>query len=218
MNDQIKGSNSMVFVQPEQSIVGLYNKVHLFPLGEYVPWGLGWLAGRFKVPRNDLLSGDSGQKPFQIFKNNAVLNVGTVVCNEVLLSDVSRNWAPHAHILINPANTAWFSQGLFESQMLQIVRMRALEVGRPVLHITKTGRSALIASSGQVVDQLVEGQAATLNAQLVGAVGRTPYVMLGDWPILLLCLLSAVCGRCVGWLRERDRLCPSSVGVQNPCA
>ncbi len=80
MNDQFKGNNSMVLVKPGQSMVELYNKVHLFPLGEYVPWGLGWLAREFSAARNDLLSGNSGQKPFQIFKNNAVLKAGTVVC------------------------------------------------------------------------------------------------------------------------------------------
>ncbi len=204
MNDQFKGNNSMVLVKPGQSMVELYNKVHLFPLGEYVPWGLGWLAREFSAARNDLLSGNSGQKPFQIFKNNAVLNVGTVVCNEVLLSDVSRNWAPHADVLINPANTAWFSQTLLAPQVLQIVKMRALEVGRPMLHISKTGGSALISSSGQVVDQLVEGQVAVLNAQVVGARGLTPYVRVGDWPVVLLCVMILLLALLGGAKRVRD--------------
>lgn len=189
MNEQFKGNNSMVFVTPRQPTLGLYNKVHLFPLGEHVPWGLGWLAQWVTVPRNDLLSGDSSQKPFQIFKNKAELNLGTVVCHEVLLSDASRYWAPRADVLINPANTAWFSQNLFAPQMLQIVRMRALEVGRPILHVSKTGGSVLISSSGHVVGQRVEAQDAGLNAQVVGARGLTPYVRVGDWPVVLLCVV-----------------------------
>ncbi len=197
MNDQFKGSNSMVFVQPNQSRVEIYSKVHLFPLGEYVPWGLGWLANRLQASRNDLISGGLDQKPFQIFKNETLLKIGTVVCNEILLSDVSRHWAPNAHALINPANTAWFWQDVLAPQILQIARMRALEVGRPLLHISKTGGSALVSAKGEVMGLLTVGPSDVLDVQLLGAHGMTPYVWLGDWPVLVLCVLIvllAVCG------------------------
>ncbi len=204
MNDRFKGSNSLVFVKPHQYMVETYNKVHLFPLGEYVPFGLGWLAARLPAPGNDLIRGGHDQKPFQIFKNGTVLNVGSVVCNEILLSDVSRKWAPDAHILINPVNTSWFWQGVLAPQVLQIARMRALEVGRPILHISQTGGSAHISASGQVVNLLPAGQTDILNVQFVGALGVTPYVWVGDWPILLLCaliLLRALYGVRQGRLR-----------------
>ncbi len=73
-----------------------------------------------------------------------------------------------------------------------------------MLHISKTGGSALISSSGQVVDQLVEGQVAVLNAQVVGARGLTPYVRVGDWPVVLLCVMILLLALLGGAKRVRD--------------
>jgi apolipoprotein N-acyltransferase len=190
MNAQFKGSNSMLLLSPGVERLEKYNKVYLFPFGEYSPWGLDWLSKEFPSPRNDLISGHGNQKPFQVSKDGTILKIGTVMCNEILMSDVSRKWASDADVLINPANTAWFSQDIVIPQVLQISRMRALEVGRPVLHISNKGGSAVISSSGQILRALPMNQAGILNARVSGRKGETPYAKLGDWPILLFCFMS----------------------------
>jgi apolipoprotein N-acyltransferase len=201
MNAQFKGGNSMVLVKPGAEMIDQYNKVHLFPFGEYSPWGLGWLSKKFPSLRNNLDAGQFDQKPFNVVKGETLLKIGAVVCNEILLSDASRRWAPNVDVLINPANTSWFSKDVVIPQMLQIARMRALEVGRPVLHVSNMGGTAVISSSGQVIKSLGFNQKGALMADIQGETGLTAYVRLGDWPILLLCVGCAILGVCLRSIR-----------------
>jgi apolipoprotein N-acyltransferase len=194
MNAQFKGSNSMVLVKPGSEMIDQYNKIHLFPFGEYSPWGLGWLSKKFPSPRNDLDAGQFDQKPFNVVKGEILLKIGAVICNEILLSDASRKWAPDVDVLINPANTSWFSKDVVIPQVLQIARMRALEVGRAVLHVSNTGGTAVISSTGQVIQSLGFNQKGALMANIHSEIGLTPYVKLGDWPILLLCVVCVFFG------------------------
>jgi apolipoprotein N-acyltransferase len=193
MNAQFKGGNSMMLIKPGVNTIEQYNKVYLFPFGEYSPWGLGWLAKKFPSPRSDLLAGLPDQKPFHVLKDGNLLKIGMILCNEILLADASRKWASDVDILINPTNTVWFSPDVVIPQVLQIARMRALEVGRPVLHVSNAGGSAAISSSGQVMRSLGSNQEGTLTWRVSGEKGRTPYAVVGDYPILLLCFV------CMGW-------------------
>lgn len=187
---QSEGHNSMVHLGPGTNAVSHYDKIHLFPLGEYVPAVLGWINRGLSIPMQDLSAGAAVQAPFRIVQQHQVLDLGTMICNENMLSDEARRWAPTAHVLINPGNMAWFAGTLAIPQDLQITRMRALEVGRPILRVSNAGESALISASGALAKSLQAQEASSMTGTVTGQTGLTPYVRWGDWPIWAMCLLA----------------------------
>lgn len=191
-DSQGDGYNSMLHMAPGQTAVARYNKRHLFPFGEYTPSSLAWLSKGLAIPMQGLSPGTAKQAPFQVNKGQHTIRIGTLVCNENMLSDEARAWAPQVGLLINPGNMAWFDGTLAIAQNLQIARMRALEVGRPVLRIANTGESALILASGQVAQRLPAGVAGSLEGEIQGETGLTPYARWGDRPVWLLCLLCSL--------------------------
>ena len=189
---QGRGHNSMIHIQAGAVKVSQYDKIHLFPFGEYQPSGLRWLGPRFSVPLQNLSPGADKQEPFKIFRRGHIFNIGTLLCHENMLSDEARKWALQADILINPGNLGWFDGSLATAQNLQIARMRSLEVGRPMLRVANTGDTALISAAGVVMQQLPPDETASMQGRVRGETGLTPYVIYGDWPVYLMCALGLV--------------------------
>jgi apolipoprotein N-acyltransferase len=67
-----------------------------------------------------------------------------------------------------------------------LARLRSIETGIPTLRATNTGVTAVINSQGQVVYELPKFQQATLKTSVQAYSGKTPYVWLGDLPILII--------------------------------
>lgn len=185
---QSQGHNSMVHLQPQGTTVNRYDKRHLFPFGETTPYGLAWTTSNLAIPMQDLSPGAAVQPPFSLNQQTRTLGIGTLICNEIMLSDETRRWAPVASLLINPGNMAWFDDTLAIDQGQQVARMRALEVSRPILRVSNTGDTALILASGVVAQTLPVGTAANLEGQVTGQTDLTPYVRWGDGPVWALCL------------------------------
>jgi apolipoprotein N-acyltransferase len=185
-----EGHNSMVHMEPGETSTSRYDKIHLFPFGEYAPPGLAWITRSLEIPLQDLSGGAAAQPPFTLTKGQQTFGIGTVICNEIWLSDETRRWAPQANLLINPGNMAWFDGTLAIDHGGQITRMRALEVSRPILRVTNTGDTALILASGALAQALPLGQTASMTGTIHGQTGLTPFVRWGDWPVWVMCLLS----------------------------
>ncbi len=84
--------------------------------------------------------------------------------------------------------SAWFGDSLEAYQHLQIVRMRALETSRYLISTTNDGITALIDSRGRVVEALPRFRQGVLRVRLQPLQGATPYVLTGDYLLLLLAL------------------------------
>jgi apolipoprotein N-acyltransferase len=190
VGSQSEGHNSMVHLQPDETSTSRYDKIHLFPFGEYAPPGLAWITRSLAIPLQDLSGGAAAQPPFTLTKGQQTFGIGTVICNEIMLSDETRRWAPLASLLINPGNMAWFDGTLAIDHGGQIARMRALEVNRPILRVSNTGDTALIQASGALAQALPVGQTASMAGIIHGQTGLTPYVRWGDWPVWVMCLLT----------------------------
>jgi apolipoprotein N-acyltransferase len=190
VGSQAQGHNSMVHLQPHWPTASLYDKIHLFPFGEYTPKALGWITRDLAIPMQDLSAGEATQSAFTLAHRQRTLAIGTLICNENMISDEARRWAPLTNLLINPGNMAWFDGTLAIDQGQQITRMRALEVSRPILRVSNTGDTALISESGVLIHALPLGVATSMTGTITGQTGLTPYVRWGDWPVGALCLLS----------------------------
>jgi apolipoprotein N-acyltransferase len=95
---------------------------------------------------------------------------------------------PEATWLINVSNDAWFQDSTAPHQHLQIARMRALEVGRPMARATNTGVSALLDERGRIQARGPQFQATVIRGEVRPMRGLTPYARHGDWPVVGLVL------------------------------
>ena len=95
-------------------------------------------------------------------------------------------------VWVNMSNIAWFGDTVAVDQHLNISRMRALELQRPMLLATNTGATAIIDHRGRVQQQLAPFTQGVLSDTFEGRSGVTPYVYwagrLGLWPLVLTCL------------------------------
>jgi len=139
--------NSANLITPDGAFVGRYDKMHLVPFGEYVPFKkLFFFAG-------DLL-GEVGS--FDAGTHRTVLSTGghsygTFICYESIFGDEVRHLsAQGADVLINISNDGWYGDTSAPWQHLNMVRMRAIENHRWVLRSTNTGVTAAIDPYGRV--------------------------------------------------------------------
>ena len=143
------------------------------------------------IPLGDFRAGSTDQQSVAWQGQRLALNI----CYEDLFGEElaqrfkNRETAPTA--LVNVSNIAWFGDTLAVDQHLNISRMRALELGRPMLRATNTGATAIIDHQGRVTAQLPRFTRGSLVGQYEGRAGLTPYVRWvsawGLWPLWGLC-------------------------------
>jgi apolipoprotein N-acyltransferase len=179
-----------------------YEKVHLVPFGEFIPYGFHWVVSVLKIPLADFSRGSSTQAPLRV----AGQKVAVDICYEDAFGEEIIRALPEATLLVNISNLAWFGDSLAPHQHLQIEQMRALETGRTMLSAANTGLTAIVDFRGRVVAVLPAFTRSALTGTAQGRSGATPYVRWGNAPVLLLALLA--CG--VFALRYRKAAPPSA--------
>ena len=163
----------------------IYHKTHLVPFGEFIPPLFGWINNLIAIPLGDFSRGGPAQPPLAVAGQRVAVNV----CYEDAFGDEIGARAREATLLVNVSNVAWFGDSLAPSQHLQIARARAIETGRMHLAATNTGVTAAIDRDGAVLARLPSFTEGQLEVRAQGYTGATPYMRLGDWPIVVLCLL-----------------------------
>ncbi|HEY6096144.1 MAG TPA: apolipoprotein N-acyltransferase [Gallionellaceae bacterium] len=165
-----------------------YRKSHLVPFGEFIPLRpvLGWLINDvLHIPMGDLARGDRRQQVLQV----AGQKVAVDICYEDVFGEEIINYLPEASLLVNVTNDAWYGNSHAAMQHNQISQMRALETGRMMLRATNTGVTSVIGRDGRIRAMLPQHEVGTLNAEVQGYAGSTPYVRWGNAAVLGLILL-----------------------------
>lgn len=171
---------------------GLYYKQRLVPFGEYIPLE-AWLRGTipfFDMPMTSFTAGGPHQAPLEVQK----LKLGPMICYEIAYPDLVRKIAGQSDVLTTISNDGWFGGSIGPHQHFEMVRMRAKETGREVIRATNNGISAIIDSNGQVREHAPQFKRLVLRANVNARHGMTPYVVLGNTPVLFLCGLLLVTG------------------------
>ena len=165
-----------------------YRKSHLVPFGEFIPLRpvFGWLLDVLQIPLLDFSRGGPDQQPLKVAGQQVAVNI----CYEDAFGEEVIRQLPQATLLANFSNDAWFGRSIAPVQHLQISQMRALETGRYMLRATNTGVTAVINPRGEVLSRLPLFTTATLQYEVRGFTGATPYVIWGNYAVVLICVLA----------------------------
>jgi apolipoprotein N-acyltransferase len=187
-------TNSFFGVTPGSRELYRYDKHHLVPFGEFVPWGFHWFVQLMKIPLGDLARGKPVQHAFMV--RNQPVDVD--ICYEDIFGEeiarTLREAAVPAGVLVNASNLAWFGDTIALDQHLQMARMRTLETGRPLLAATNTGATAVIDAQGRVTARLPAYATGQIEAAVQGMTGRTPYISVGNALVLAASFLFIALG------------------------
>ncbi|MEV0173777.1 apolipoprotein N-acyltransferase [Streptomyces sp. NPDC050803] len=186
---------SSVLAGPDGLTGDRYDKMRLVPFGEYVPFRslLGWATSVGEAAGEDRRRGSAQV----VMDAGDGLRVGPMVCFESAFPDMSRHLVEDgAEVLIAQSATSTFQQSWAPEQHSSLAALRAAETGRPMVHATLTGVSAVYDARGQRVGPPLGTSASTAAVYDVPlADGTTPYVRFGDWTVqAALLVMAAWCG------------------------
>lgn len=191
----VDGATNSVFVLgPGGRLIGRYDKAHLVPYGEYLPFRpLLSAIGLSRLAPGDL-DFAAGPGPQTVQLPNRWGKVGFQLCYEIIFSGevVDRNNRPD--FIFNPSNDAWFGRW-GPPQHLAQARLRATEEGVPVIRSTPTGISAVIDRIGIVRRSIGWNQADSILEALPSSGPPTLFARLGNLiPLTLgfLLLIAAI--------------------------
>ncbi len=170
--------NSAAWISPSGDWVTRYDKNHLVPFGEYLPFptlfsfagGLTKEVGEFRHgdTRAPLAGGDE--------------RLGVFICYESIFPDEVRQFADQgAEVLVNISNDGWYGDSGAYAQHLNQTRMRAVENNRWLLSATDTGVTASIDPLGRVTARIPRKERMTLVAPYALTSVTTFYTRHGDW-------------------------------------
>jgi apolipoprotein N-acyltransferase len=160
-------------------VVDRYDKVHLVPFGEYVPWRdrLSWFKALEQIPVDRVPGGEIATVAL-----DDVPRFGTPICFENAFPALPRRFVQDgATFLVVPVNNASYGFTAASEQHLQMSRIRAVETGRWVVNAAVSGVSAFIDTQGAVQSRQELFETGVLRASIPTSTAQTLYVRAGDW-------------------------------------
>ncbi|MFB3917644.1 MAG: apolipoprotein N-acyltransferase [Terriglobales bacterium] len=198
--------NSAALITPHGDWAARYDKIHLVPFGEYVPFK--WLFGFARSLTGAVGNFIPGTKRnvFDLGRYQA----GVFICYESIFPGEVRQFAANgAQLFINISNDGWFGESGAPGQHLNMARMRAVENHRWLLRSTNTGITAVIDPYGRIVARAPRNVRVTLDASFGVVSGTTFYTRHGDWFAWLCAIICIAALVAAGVQRWRMRQAPS---------
>ena len=183
--------NSIYAIDHNGAIPAIYDKVHLVPFGEYLPFakileGLGLQA--ITEQRGGFLSGDR----HRIFAVPGAPSMLPLICYEVIFPGEITASRARPGWIVNVTNDGWFGISSGPYQHFQQARVTAIEEGLPVARAANTGISAVIDPLGRVLNSLPLGTEGVLDAPLPRPISAPPFTRLGDAPAVIMVVLALI--------------------------
>jgi apolipoprotein N-acyltransferase len=179
--------NSAEVIRQDGHFAGRYDKIHLVPFGEYVPFRKLLFFVR-KITQNLPDTGNgSERKTFTISSRR----YGVFICYESVFGDEIREFVRNgAEVLVNISDDGWYGDTSAPWQHLNMARMRAIENRRWILRDANNGVTASIDPYGTVRQSIPRHQVDALPAQYGYSSELTFYTIHGDWLPALCAILS----------------------------
>src|ERR1700733_8774890 len=180
--------NSAALVSPSGDWTARYDKVHLVPFGEYLPFPkLFAFAGGLTKEVGEFSSGES-RAPLDA----GSARLGVFICYESVFPGEVRQFADEgAEVFVNLSNDGWYGDSGAYAQHLNQTRVRAIENDRWILSATNTGVTASIDPYGRTVARLPRKERDALVAPYALTSVTTFYTRHGDWFAWLCAIISA---------------------------
>lgn len=177
--------NSIYVIDHDGSVLSVYDKLHLVPFGEYLPFQ-DWME---KLGFVQLTKVQGGFIPGTRRRTMEIPNAPRalpLICYEVAFPGSIATRDDRPGWIVNLTNDGWFGISTGPYQHLQQARLRAIEEGLPLVRAANTGISAVIDPSGRIVARLGLGIEGVLDAALPTALPPTVYAQLGDIPAAVI--------------------------------
>ena len=179
--------NSAYLLSGTGETLSRYDKIHLVPFGEFVPFR----TVLFFIEKLVIMIGDFGRGTEATVMENAGNKVGISICYELIFPDLIRQSVKNgANFLVNITNDAWFGKSAASYQHMSMGSLRAVENRMPIVRAANTGISGAIEATGKLKDKtelFVEDSFITKISPATS--GKTFYSLNGDvfcWLCLLL--------------------------------
>ena len=183
--------NSVYVIDPDGSIRGIYDKVHLVPFGEYLPFQT--LLERFGLRQltkqvGGFLSGDR-RRTMDVPGAPKML---PLICYEAIFPGEAVPRGERPGWLVNVTNDGWFGISMGPYQHLQQARALAIAEGLPLVRAANTGISVVVDPVGRIINLLPLGAEGALDSALPTALAPTTYVTAGDYILILFIVVSLI--------------------------
>lgn len=150
---RFKYYNSAFLVMPEHGLQDIYDKVHLVPFGEYVPWQ-SVMFFMNSITGGSFERGEAGKLVHSPLLLRDRLKIGTLICYEGIFPDLARAHARNgANLLVNITNDAWYDYSAGPYQHFIISMFRSIETRTAFVRCANTGISAYVMPTGEIAYQ-----------------------------------------------------------------
>jgi len=176
--------NSVYVIDADGSIRGIYDKVHLVPFGEYLPFQrLLERLGLMQLTKvvGGFLSGDR-RRAMDVAGAPKML---PLICYEAIFPGAAVPSGERPGWLVNVTNDGWFGISSGPYQHFQQARVLAIAEGLPLVRAANTGISAVIDPVGRIINSLPLGVEGVLDARLPTAIEPTIYLSYGSYALIL---------------------------------
>lgn len=177
--------NSIYAIDHDGSVLSIYDKLHLVPFGEYLPFQ-DWME---KLGFVQLTKVQGGFIPGTRRRTMEIPNAPRMlplICYEAIFPGDVAARDDRPGWIVNLTNDGWFGISTGPYQHLQQARLRAIEEGLPVVRAANTGVSAVIDPLGRIVARLGLGVEGVLDSRLPSAIAPTIYARVGDLPAAII--------------------------------
>jgi apolipoprotein N-acyltransferase len=186
---QTRYFNAIHIVGPDGIITDSYDKVHLVPFGEYLPFKAAFAAIGLRqfveVPGG--FEAGVRRKPMLIKGLPSAL---PLICYEAIFPSGLIPDGPRPGLLLNVTNDGWFGNTAGPYQHLAQARLRSVEQGLPQIRAANTGISAIIDPLGRVVHSQPLGTSGVIDGSIVKALSNTTYGIHGDIIAIIMLIFS----------------------------
>lgn len=182
--------NSLVVVDDTGAVAALYDKSHLVPFGEYVPFGD--VLGRFGFSSFAAQAGNG----YSAGQGSGLLDLGkmghalALICYEAIFPQLARGGVPRPDWILHATNDAWFGAFMMPHQHFDQARMRAIEQGLPVVRAANTGVSGVIDPFGRTLAALPMNTPGFADAPLAAPLQPGLYAKTGDTPLIAILIVA----------------------------
>jgi apolipoprotein N-acyltransferase len=185
----VEARNSLMVFGSGGRVSDIYDKIHLVPFGEYLPFR--WVLERLGLEQLTRQRGGfgAGPRPRPTLRVPGLPPIGPLICYEAIFPTAVVQGPERPGVLVNITNDGWFGNTTGPRQHFHQARVRAVEEGLPLVRAANNGISGVIGPTGTVTAYLGLNIKGSIDAELPQAVAPTVYARFGDGCFVFLLLV-----------------------------